>query len=384
MELSVWLKSLEQTGLATGIRNSLYLFPFLEAVHVMALSVVFGTITIVDLRVLGLASTGRPFTRMSPELLRLTWCAFAVSAFTGSLMFMTNARVYAHNTAFLVKLSLLVLAGLNMAFFHFTAGRSVARWDKAPSAPTTGKLAATLSLTLWIAIVFAGRVIGFTTTGAQAKEQAKELAASSAENFDQFLTGGAAGSDSAAPSAAGADAAPGDAQPAAGAPGAAPGTKDSIRAIMTSMVEPSGKFLLALPGGAPGQGAAPKVPQTAEEWQTVQHHLQVLVDAGQLLAEPGRQAAEPGARSADPAVDKEPADVQRLLDSQHADFVQRADSLRDAATQGLTAVGAHDTKALFTAITAIGKACESCHSHYWYLNGKGARQKAQGEGGNIE
>jgi hypothetical protein len=47
VEISAWLKGLEGTGLASGIRDSLYLFPFLEAVHVMALSVVFGTIMIV-------------------------------------------------------------------------------------------------------------------------------------------------------------------------------------------------------------------------------------------------------------------------------------------------------------------------------------------------
>jgi hypothetical protein len=200
MDLSVWLKSLEQTRLATGIRDSLYLFPFLEAVHVMALSVVFGTITIVDLRLLGIASTRRPFTRMSPELLRITWGAFAVAALTGALMFMTNARVYAHNTAFCVKMVLLALAGLNMVFFHLTAGRTVARWDQAPSAPAIGKLAAALSLTIWIGIVFAGRVIGFTTTGAQAKE-----AAPPAANFDDFLTGSpGADSQATSPSATGA------------------------------------------------------------------------------------------------------------------------------------------------------------------------------------
>jgi len=60
VDISAWLKSLEGTGLASGIRDSLYLFPFLEAVHVMALSVVFGTIMIVDLRLLGLPRlTGR-------------------------------------------------------------------------------------------------------------------------------------------------------------------------------------------------------------------------------------------------------------------------------------------------------------------------------------
>lgn len=194
MDLSVWLKSLEDTGFAAGIRNSAYWFPFLEAVHVMALSLVLGTITIVDLRLLGLASTTRSAERLSSQLLKWTWGAFGLAALTGAMMFTTNARVYAHNTAFQIKLVLLALAGLNMLAFRLTAGRTIARWDRQSAAPALGKAAAVLSLVLWVAIVFAGRVIGFTTTGAQAKE-----APAAATNFDDFLSAAPSGGPPSAP-----------------------------------------------------------------------------------------------------------------------------------------------------------------------------------------
>jgi hypothetical protein len=391
VDISAWLKSLEGTGLASGIRDSLYLFPFLEAVHVMALSVVFGTIMIVDLRLLGFASTHRPFARMSSELLRITWGAFAVAAVTGTLMFMTNARVYAGNTSFRIKMVLLLLAGLNMAFFHLTAGRSVVRWDKDRIAPRIGRTTAALSLSLWIAIIFAGRVIGFTTRGAQAQE-----AAAPAGNFDEFLTGG--GPAGATPDAAAAGAAtPEPGASGVGAPGAgahettasadpAPDLSNmSIRTIMAAMVDPSGDFLFeSIADVADEHGITHKAPRTEQEWATERHHLQVLIDAPQLLIVPGRRAAEPGDRSSNPAIENEPEEVQRLLDSQHADFVQRADRLRQAATAGMKAADAQDTKALFTAITAIDKACESCHLHYWYPKDKRAHQAAKEEGGIIE
>lgn len=182
MDFTSWLKSLEDSGVANSLRSSLYYFPFLESVHVMALAVVFGTVLIVDLRALGVASRQRPFTRMSSELLRLTWGAFAVSVLTGALMFTTNARVYAHNTAFQVKMLLLLCAGLNMAAFHLTAGKTVARWDLSPRAPGVGRLTAALSIALWIGIIFTGRVIGFTTTGAEAKEAPAPVG-----DFDDFL-----------------------------------------------------------------------------------------------------------------------------------------------------------------------------------------------------
>jgi hypothetical protein len=187
MDITPFLKSLEDSGMATAIRNSAYWFPTLEAVHVMALAIMLGTITVVDLRLIGLASKGRSAERVSSEVLKWTWGAFAVVAVSGAIMFTTNARVYAHNTAFLIKLALLAAAGINMVVFHATAERSIARWDR-QAAPPIGKATAILSLMLWVAVVFAGRVVGFTTTGMEAKQAAPPP---STTNFDDFLSGGA-------------------------------------------------------------------------------------------------------------------------------------------------------------------------------------------------
>jgi len=200
MDLQALLKSLEETGVAKGIRDSLFWFPVLEAVHVMGLALVFGSILVIDLRALGFASANRPFAKMSEDILKWTWAAFVVTAITGVLMFVTNARVYAENTFFLIKMVLLALAGANMLAFQFTAGRTAHQWGEGPTAPPIGKLAAALSLVLWISIIFMGRAIGFTTTG-KAVEAAPPPAS---VDFDDFLGGG------------------GDAPPAPPAPGPAP------------------------------------------------------------------------------------------------------------------------------------------------------------------
>ena len=172
MDIQSFLRWVQGTGLAARIRDSLFVFPLLESAHVIGLALVFGTIAVLDLRLLGVASTERSFQRMASDILKWTWAAFALTALTGSLMFMTNAVVYSHNVYFRTKIALLVLAGLNTLVFELTAGRTIHRWDRAPSAPPIGKAVATLSLVIWIAVIFAGRIIGFTTTRASLAEPA--------------------------------------------------------------------------------------------------------------------------------------------------------------------------------------------------------------------
>ena len=169
MDIPSFLRWLQGTGLAARIRDSLFVFPLLESAHVIGLALVFGTIAVIDLRLLGVASTERSFQRMASDILKWTWAAFALTALTGSLMFTTNAVVYSHNFYFRAKIVLLVLAGINVLVFELTAGRTIHRWDRAPSAPPIGRAVATLSLVIWIAVIFAGRIIGFTTTRASAE-----------------------------------------------------------------------------------------------------------------------------------------------------------------------------------------------------------------------
>lgn len=155
-------QKLYDTGFATSIRESATLFPTIESIHVLAITLVVGSIAIVDLRLLGLASRRRAVTRLTGEVLPITWLAFVVAVITGLALFSSNAVKYSHNTFFLAKMALLVLAGLNMIVFHFITSRDIQRWDESPAVPGGVRLAGAFSLTLWIAIIVCGRWIGFT------------------------------------------------------------------------------------------------------------------------------------------------------------------------------------------------------------------------------
>src|SRR5580700_11173777 len=100
MWLASLFRSIEATGIATAIRENDLLFPLIESIHVLATTLVFGIIAVVDLRLLGLASLGRRTTKLMAELLPSTWVAFAISAITGTLLFASNAKEYAGNFYF--------------------------------------------------------------------------------------------------------------------------------------------------------------------------------------------------------------------------------------------------------------------------------------------
>ncbi len=162
MSLEQALTRLQDLSLPTQIRESDWLFPTIETVHVFALVLVVGTIMTVDLRLLGVANKERPFSQVASEMLPWTWAAFAVAALAGMLMFSSKALTYYSNIPFRLKMVCLLLAGINMATFHWLGTRHLEAWDRGRP-PRAAKLAGGASLLLWTSIVAAGRWIGFTT-----------------------------------------------------------------------------------------------------------------------------------------------------------------------------------------------------------------------------
>ena len=155
-DLWTWLEGLP---LSQDIAISWW-FPFLESIHVVAITMVVGSILMVDLRLLGFAARLYPASRIWRELVPWTWGAFILSLPTGFGMFMTRAGHYAGNPAFRLKLLLLLLAGLNMAIFQLRSIRSVESWDTNERPPTAARVAGAASLLLWAGVVLAGRWTG--------------------------------------------------------------------------------------------------------------------------------------------------------------------------------------------------------------------------------
>jgi hypothetical protein len=148
--------------LAQTIRENELLFPWIEAIHVLAVTLVIGSIALVDLRLIGVRALNRAISNISKELLPITWMAFLVAAVTGAILFTSNALSYSQNFYFISKMILLGLAGINMMCFQFIIGKNLDSWNHYQQLPIAARIAGAISLTLWVGIIFCGRWIGFT------------------------------------------------------------------------------------------------------------------------------------------------------------------------------------------------------------------------------
>lgn len=156
------LDAIGDSSVGMFIAESATAFPWIEVAHVLGIVVVFGSILLVDLRLIGLAGRDYPPLSFSRTILPVTWGAFIIAVITGALMFTSNPHGYFDNNMFRVKMLLLVLAGLNMFVFHLVTMRGGRVNDGPGPLPGGARIAGLISVALWLAVIACGRWIGFT------------------------------------------------------------------------------------------------------------------------------------------------------------------------------------------------------------------------------
>ena len=155
MNLLPFFQWCEASGVGTAIRSSQWLFPVIEAFHLLAFASIGGAILLVDLRLLGIAMRREPPGELSREAQPWLLGGLAVMVTTGTLLFLSESVKCYYSNPFWVKMTALFLA----IIFTFTVRRKVAA---AAEAPLRGKLVALISIVLWSAVAWGGRWIGFS------------------------------------------------------------------------------------------------------------------------------------------------------------------------------------------------------------------------------
>lgn len=154
-----WALALERSEFGQLIRESLWIYPSANVLHVLAIGLLLGSIVVFDLRVLGKGKGLAP-DRLARLVLPVSIGALAVAAPTGFILFTAEATAYLRNPVFLTKMGLIVLALVNIAVMHGGAMRKVMHWGPA-APPPSARIAAGLSLALWLGVAASGRLIAY-------------------------------------------------------------------------------------------------------------------------------------------------------------------------------------------------------------------------------
>ena len=158
MTLLPFFEWCEATFIGNTIRDSSWLFPVIESVHLLALAMLGGSVLLVDLRLLGLGLSRQPVRRIARDLQPWLIGSLLVMISTGVLLFVSESVKCYYSSAFWTKMTALPLA----IVFTFTLRRKVAMADAARVGPGWRKVVAAISLGLWFTVAAAGRWIGFS------------------------------------------------------------------------------------------------------------------------------------------------------------------------------------------------------------------------------
>jgi hypothetical protein len=155
------LEWINDTPMAEAIRGTEWAFPALETIHVLAIVFVVGSITRLDMRLMGLVWQDRAVTDVSDEMLPYTWTAFVIATIFGVLLWTAKPMTYFGIAFFDVKMLLMACAAVNMLVFQLVTFKSVAQWNNDPIPPAAARFAGFLSMAFWVGVVICGRLIGF-------------------------------------------------------------------------------------------------------------------------------------------------------------------------------------------------------------------------------
>ena len=156
-----YMEWLDGTRLSAFIRDTKWVFPTIELVHLFGIVTLLGTTLALDLRLMDTWLRRWRVSSLMRGLLPWTWVAFVVMVLTGSALFISDPLRFFYNPSFRIKMVLIALAGANAFVFQVTAFRTLDKWDLNTKTPPEVKIAGFCSMILWFGVVVAGRWIAF-------------------------------------------------------------------------------------------------------------------------------------------------------------------------------------------------------------------------------
>lgn len=160
MPVGVFFDDVAALPVSQIIGESLNLFTALDVIHVVGVLLLAGSIAVVDLRLLGVAFREVGLDTLQRQVLPITIAGALLTIPSGIGLFLPQAARIWVNPLLQAKLALLILAALNIGYWHYNFSRH-AQWRSAPVLPWQARFAGASSLLLWTGTLIAGRLIAF-------------------------------------------------------------------------------------------------------------------------------------------------------------------------------------------------------------------------------
>ena len=154
--------AIEASGLGQAMRQSLWLYPIVEIVHIVGLGAAFRLDRRARPAAAGAVGKAISVRKLAGHVLPWTAASFVLIVPSGLAMFVAHASDFIGNPVFLLKMGLIFAAGINAAVLHAGAFRTVGAWDVEATPPGAVRLAGGLSLLLWISVIACGRLLAYT------------------------------------------------------------------------------------------------------------------------------------------------------------------------------------------------------------------------------
>jgi hypothetical protein len=152
---------IDATQSSTALRESFYVFPIVEGIHVISLAFSVGLVMWFDLRLAGLILTDQPVSAVFRPIRPFMLTGFGVMFVTGVMLFWALALRCYSSPFYWIKMVLLLLAGINITIYHLAIDRRQTEWDTRLIPPIQARIAGLVSLTLWVLIIAAGRLMAY-------------------------------------------------------------------------------------------------------------------------------------------------------------------------------------------------------------------------------
>ncbi len=169
-DIVVWIAQLgkgpadDAMSWSMALASSLNFWGLIEGTHVLSLMLFAGTIFVVDLRLLGVTFRKTPVSVVSDRVLPLTVFGLVIMIATGTALVFAKPLLYYHSLWFRLKLVFLLIAAINIMWFHFRVQRNLHEWDTQEQPPGKARLSALISLTSWLVVITFGRFIAYDWT----------------------------------------------------------------------------------------------------------------------------------------------------------------------------------------------------------------------------